>query len=52
MGNTAEEMVKQGMDHMTQAHPEMAEQVKQMTPEQTTQWMTEFQAKFDAAPSI
>jgi len=27
-GNTAEEMVKNGMDHINQAHPEMAVDIK------------------------
>jgi predicted small metal-binding protein len=51
-GNTAEEMVKNGMDHITQAHPDLAEQIKKMTPEETTQWMADFKVKFDAAPEM
>lgn len=51
-GNTAEEMVKNGMDHIMQAHPDMAADIKKMTPEQTTQWMADFQKKFDAAPEM
>jgi Trk K+ transport system NAD-binding subunit len=51
-GNTAEEMVKNGMDHIIQAHPEMASDVKNMTPEATTAWMADFQKKFDAAPEM
>jgi hypothetical protein len=49
-GNTAEELVTRGMDHVTQTHPELAEQIKKMTPEETAKWMAEFQTKFDAAP--
>lgn len=51
-GNTAEEMVKNGMDHINQAHPEMAADIKKMTPEATTQWMADFQKKFDAAADM
>jgi len=51
-GNTAEEMVKNGMDHINQAHPEMAADIKKMTPEETTKWMADFQKKFDAAPAM
>jgi hypothetical protein len=47
-GNTAEEMVKNGMDHINQAHPEMAADIKKMTPEATSAWMADFQKKFDA----
>lgn len=51
-GNTAEEMVKNGMVHITQAHPQMAADIKKMTPEETTSWMADFQKKFDAAPAM
>ena len=51
-GNTAEEMAKNGMDHINQAHPEMAADIKKMTLEETTKWMNDFQPKFDAAPSV
>jgi hypothetical protein len=51
-GNTAEEMVKSGMDHVSVAHPEMAEDIKKMTSEETTKWMAEFQTKFDALPEM
>ena len=51
-GNTAEEMVQNGMAHVIQAHPEMAKDIQAMTKEQTTGWMADFQAKFDAEPSI
>ncbi len=51
-GNTAEELVKDGMGHVTQAHPEMAANIKKMTPEQTTKWMEDFKPKFDALPEM
>jgi hypothetical protein len=52
-GNTAEELItKSGMPHVMESHPEMAEDIKKMTPEETTKWMADFQAKFDAAPEM
>jgi predicted small metal-binding protein len=51
-GNTAEEMVKNGMAHVEQAHPDMAADIKKMTPEETTKWMEDFKAKFNAAPAM
>ncbi|MEJ0021264.1 MAG: hypothetical protein WDN47_01640 [Candidatus Doudnabacteria bacterium] len=51
-GNTPEEMVSNGMVHINQAHPELAEQVKKMTPEETTKWMDDFKKKFSALPEM
>lgn len=51
-GNSAEEMVANGMDHINEAHPDMASDIGKMTPEETSNWMTEFQKKFDAAPEM
>ncbi len=51
-GNTADEMVKNGMAHIEAEHPEMAADIKKMTPEETTKWMADFQLKFDAAPEM
>jgi hypothetical protein len=51
-GNTAEEMATNGMDHVTQAHPDMAANIKKMTPDETTKWMADFQKKSDAAPEM
>ena len=51
-GNTADEMVQNGMAHVMQAHPDMAADIKKMTPEETTTWMAEFQTKFDALPEM
>lgn len=51
-GRTAEEMVKNGMEHVTQAHPEMAADIKKMTPEETDKWMAEFRVKFEAAEEV
>ena len=46
-GNTAEEMVKNGMKHVEESHPEMMADIKKMTPEATAKWMADFTAKFD-----
>jgi predicted small metal-binding protein len=51
-GETAEEMVKNGMDHINNAHPDMSADIKKMTPEETTKWMADFNAKFDAWPEM
>ncbi len=51
-GNTADEMVANGMKHVTEAHPEMAEDIKKMSPEDMAKWKTEFQRKFDALPEL
>ncbi len=51
-GETAEEMAKNGGEHVMQSHPDIAEQMKNMTPEQNAQWMADFQPKFDAAPEM
>ena len=52
MGETAEEIVDNGMDHVTKAHPEMAAKIQEMTPDETSRWMEDFSAKFDAMPEM
>ena len=47
-GNTAEEMVANGMKHATEAHPEMAADIQKRSPEDTAKWMADFRKKFDA----
>ena len=49
-GNTPDELVANGMEHLKAAHPEMAEGVAKMTPEQLEEWNKDFHAKFEAAP--
>jgi len=51
-GNTAEEMAKNGGAHVMQAHMDMAEDMKKMTPEENDKWMTDFKPKFDASPEM
>ena len=49
-GATAEEMVANGMKHVTEVHPDMAASIKAMTKEESEKWMTNFKPKFDVAP--
>lgn len=49
-GNTPEEIVSSAMKHVEATHPELAAQIKAMTPEETTKWMEEFKVKFSALP--
>jgi predicted small metal-binding protein len=49
-GNTPDEMVANGMTHLTAAHPEMAESMKTMPKEGMDKWMADFHAKWDATP--
>ena len=51
-GNTAQEMAENAMKHVEAAHPEMAADIKKMTPEETSKWMADFQPKFDALPEM
>jgi hypothetical protein len=51
-GNTAEEMVADGMKHVAEAHPEMMADIQKMSPEDTAKWNAEFQGKFDALPEM
>ena len=49
-GNTAKEMVADGIKHVTEAHPEMAADIQKMSSGDTAKWMADFHAKFDALP--
>ncbi len=51
-GKTAEEMVKNGMSHLTEAHPEMAGKMKNNSAAENERWMSEFRPKFEAAESV
>lgn len=51
-GNTAEEMVTNGTQHVMESHPDIAAQMDAMTPEAKANWMTDFQAKFDIASDV
>ncbi len=49
-GNTAEEMMANGMKHATEAHPEMAADMQKMSPEDMAKWTADLQGKFNALP--
>lgn len=51
-GATVDEMMKNGMAHLEQAHPQMAADVKAMPKEdpKMVEWSQKFQAGFDALP--
>lgn len=51
-GNTAQEMVDNGMKHLKEAHPEMLADMDKMSDDDKAKWMADFQAKFDAAPTM
>ena len=51
-GNTADELMANGMVHLNDAHPEIAEDMSKMTPEQLETMTKDLHAKFDAAPTI
>ena len=49
---SAEEMMKHGMDHVDATHPEVAETIKAMTPEEQETWKADFMKKWDATPAV
>jgi hypothetical protein len=49
-GNTAEEMLADGMKHVTEAHPEIVEQMQNMSKEEMDKFIADFHSKFDALP--
>lgn len=51
-GNNPEEIVNNGMDHVRQAHPDLARNIQGMSREETDKWMSEFKSKFDGLPEI
>lgn len=51
-GNTAEEMMENGMKHVAEAHPEMAEAMQKMSEEEKANFLAEFHGKFDALPEL
>ncbi len=51
-GNTAEEMMSNGMAHLEEAHPEMAANVKAMPKDdpKMVEWNEKFMKDWEAAP--
>jgi len=51
-GNSPEEWATNGMQHVMEAHPDLREQIKGMSKEETDEWMEDARAKFEAAPEM
>jgi len=49
-GATPDEMIKNGMTHLNEAHPQMVKDMEAMPKETMDKWREEFQQKWDAAP--
>jgi predicted small metal-binding protein len=47
---TSEEMIRQGWKHIEEAHPELADNIKNNPKEINDKWMADFHAKFDSLP--
>ncbi len=53
-GSSSDEMMANGMKHLEVAHPEMAENVKNMpeTDPMMVAWVEKFNQDFEAAPEV
>jgi len=53
-GSTPEEMMANGMRHLEEAHPKMAEDVKAASPSDPmmVEWNEKFKKDFEAAPEV
>ena len=51
-GNTPQEMIDNGIKHVTEAHPTMAEDMKTMSKETNDQWTADFEKKWAATPDM
>ena len=49
-GNTPDEMIDNGMKHLTETHPDMVEGMKSMPKDKMEAWRADFQKKWDATP--
>ena len=49
-GNTPDEMMKNGMQHMHKAHPEMAKEIEAMPKADGEKWMEGFKKKWNETP--
>lgn len=49
-GNTAEELMNNGMAHVNANHPELAASMKTMPKEETDKWAADYQKTWDATP--
>lgn len=52
--SSEDEMMMKGMQHLEEAHPEMAKSVKEMSPEDPgmIEWVQKFKADYAAAPEM
>ena len=50
--NSPEEAVDKMMKHVQEKHPELAAQISQMAPEETSKWMADFRQDFNAKPEV
>ena len=50
--NSWEEMKAEGMKHLEATHPEIAEGMKNQTPEEIAKWDVEGETKFNALPDV
>ncbi len=51
-GNTPDEMIANGMEHLKEVHPQMVEDMKNMPKEKMDGWRADFQKKWDAVPEM
>ncbi|HVN26163.1 MAG TPA: DUF1059 domain-containing protein [Candidatus Paceibacterota bacterium] len=51
-GSNPEELMQNGMKHVEEAHPEMAEQIKAMPQAETAKWSADFNKKWDETPDM
>lgn len=51
-GATAVEIVDNAMNHVEEAHPELAAKIKAMPIEETAKWMADFGTKFETLPEM
>jgi predicted small metal-binding protein len=51
-GETKDELMKNGMEHVHAAHPEMVDAITHMSKEDGAKWQAEFDKQWDAAPTI
>lgn len=51
MGETADELVQQGYTHVMESHPEIVQQMSQMSETEMAAWNAEFQKKWDQTPA-
>jgi predicted small metal-binding protein len=51
-GETKDELMNNGMEHVKAAHPEMVAAITNMSKEDGAKWQAEFDKQWDAAPTV